>query len=429
MAASPELSLSGAHSREDRIPQELCDLVIDYVAEEAQKYFTTNESQPTDHSWLAFRALAAWSRTCYSCSRRSRPYLFRTLLFHTSIKVKKFFDLIKTSPDIKEYALAIHVQDSPRYPDDPRTWIHTVLVKSPSLLPNVRSISIQYLLRTMHPSLPIHCVGFKNVNSLNFVFNKFSSFGDFRRVISAFRTLRSLHIQISTGWPIPKVPNVNIPRNARTIALRLENFSFALPRIGYEVEYPHIVEDFLKWLFLTDSATSLTSVIMPVFQHNLELVHSFMQSFKELRRAHFSLAPGGKYDPVLLEDHFDLSHLRYLQSIEISNISWHQIPLFSNILSNVSSKTIKKVILSISRVVRKDVQDAEWEKIDGVFSNQPYTGVLEEVKVNILLWESFYYGPPPRPPSDYTFVETEVKRRLAYLNKKELLHLSISRYR
>ncbi|KIP01589.1 hypothetical protein PHLGIDRAFT_345496 [Phlebiopsis gigantea 11061_1 CR5-6] len=235
------------------LPTEICERIIDFVAEEVQ--YAARISMWEDE---VFNTLQACALTCRAWTPRSQLHLFRFLGVDCSYKTKHpladFYEFMDRHKPLQAYVEALLA----RADDYKMSAMHILPIRMPRLLPQLAHLQLikGVLYVPSGPFFQVSMRQFTMVRELVLYKIAFYSVQDLRRVAGAMQNLRSLSVTcVSWHRPSTKPPPTSyLPTRVRLTTLRIDS----------EAEWaqdPRSVY-FVEWLVRSGMSTSLVALYL-----------------------------------------------------------------------------------------------------------------------------------------------------------------------
>lgn len=196
--AYPNLKMEDPLRRPLALPTEVCERIIDFVAEEYP------HDTRRDIMWRegVFEALQACALTCRAWTPRSRVHLFRFLGVNCSRNndksLENFYTLLDMHKPLQPYAEALLVKSG----DGHTNTIHTLPLRLPCILSRLGHLDISYGVLYSPRSLFWGSMRqFKRVTELVLYKVAFYSVHDLRRTICSMKALQSVMISWPSWYP------------------------------------------------------------------------------------------------------------------------------------------------------------------------------------------------------------------------------------
>ena len=278
------------------LPTEICERIIDFVAEE-----NPHEFDVTIWNKDVYATLLACTLTCRAWVPRTRRHLFRFLGAKTtpndSRGLNALHDLLTQQVHLQQYvdALSLHSHG------DATRSIHLLPLKTPRLLPRLQRLHYSYGEVDIPPGagFDVHMRQFSHVTVLQLTNVSFSSVHDLRRTVSALRGLAVLSLHRPT-WR--KECNLSGPALYPSCRTRLKE-------LWISAFYTQSTKDgnmfyFLQWLVRSSAAESLHRANlwnMTITHNDLSIaVYALLQKNTKTLVS-VSLAWSPRMDPKIIE--------------------------------------------------------------------------------------------------------------------------------
>ncbi|EKM51970.1 uncharacterized protein PHACADRAFT_150846 [Phanerochaete carnosa HHB-10118-sp] len=226
-----------------RLPIELCEQVIDYVA----GYYDLDQS---------IKTLLACALTCRFWVPRVRRHLYR---FAVVAKTKEqFASLLKrmeTQPGFRDIRVLDVGYDRDPIQAHAQTWMSTVPDPLTRGLVHVRCLRLACVPPIVHRSFYVMLAHFRALTGVLLYGCHFERFTDFARLVLSFRTLSQLYLS-KVDWPASSKARRGVRAckgMVRMPRLRLEILNMTLSA-------PYVVADAMNWLLHTSSGSTLHTV-------------------------------------------------------------------------------------------------------------------------------------------------------------------------
>ncbi len=260
-----------------RIPQEVCEHIINWCAEidlewEWHRHPRQGRRIPNR------RLVAACALVCRSWLPRSRNRLLSSVSVLDSNVYSRFSKSLRVHIHLGAY---VEVLKLGRLLSTaaPNAWMHLLPIQLSSTLSGLPKLSFTNCPFPTHSSFVMLLSGFRCLSVLTLDSCSFVTFTDLARMLLAFRSLSSLTLD-SVNWQQNGYRNApyKVPRCAR---LKLR--TLVITRVS-----PRKTEVILRWLFLTPSVASFESLQLPCFRRSSaaqirKILHLSRSSLQKLR--------------------------------------------------------------------------------------------------------------------------------------------------
>lgn len=233
------------------LPTEVCERIIDFVAEESP-YYDLFDLWNTD----VYETLLACALACRAWAPRSRFHLFRFLgascSQHSPRNVEGLYSMVKRQQYLQQYVEALLVKGD----DQELPTMHTLPLKAPQLLTYLEYLRLADGILYLPPASIVAMRQFTMVTQLSLERITFWSAHDLRRVICTMSGLQALEI----SWPTWKTPH-DLKTDEHTryppSPIRLTDI-YIFAEVD-AMQNGHLAY-FIEWLARSGVATSLTRI-------------------------------------------------------------------------------------------------------------------------------------------------------------------------
>lgn len=219
--------------RASKFPSEVCDQIIDAVADPRYLRPLDYECDPS--------GLRRCALVCRSWLPRSRCRLYHHIRLFEDLQTRQFISTLSISPTLGRLVKELDIRQ--RFPADSSSWIHRVVIYLPPFLKDLKKLSLAYL-PALHPTFPLLCSQFTSVQELKlgYLSHPVWSFREIVQIVNRFPRLRHLTLNCCR-WLKPAHHYGG--KQLELAALRV---------------YNECGEDILQWLLTSRSFSNLTEL-------------------------------------------------------------------------------------------------------------------------------------------------------------------------
>ena len=259
-----------------RLPTEVCERVIDWVA--AAPPFGEMYFRPY-HDDDALNTLRACALTCKAWTPRTRLHLFRVLRVRCSPtadgNVEDFAALLINNPALRSFTHTIMAKAVP----DELSTLHVVPIKLPRMMSSLERLRVEeglfYPAPGMFPSLKL----LTSVTIVSFHNVEFCSVHDLRRIIGALRGLKTLYLFDPKWQNTTTLRGALIVQPSSPTSVRLHQLQISADRTW--LSDPRSAQ-FMQWLgcsrILSSVTTLFTELLMVLNEAMLDAMELMIEA-------------------------------------------------------------------------------------------------------------------------------------------------------